>query len=83
VRRESECLQVLDPALEADFNTLRSFKGPDADLWVEATSNDGSVWLVAYSKDNAATEYYVYDRCAPGSLQPRIRLNVSRSCNCQ
>jgi hypothetical protein len=64
------CLQVLDTSLEADFSTLLSFKGPDADLSVEARSNDGSVWLVAYSRDNAATEYYVYDRCAPGSLQP-------------
>jgi hypothetical protein len=57
-------MQVLNPSLEEDFKTLLSVKGADADLSVEARSNDGSVWLVAYSRDNAPTEYYVYDRCA-------------------
>ncbi|KAF6257854.1 Alpha/Beta hydrolase protein [Scenedesmus sp. NREL 46B-D3] len=56
--------QVLESSLQADFQTLLSFKGPDADLAVEARSNDGSVWLVAYSRDDAPTEYYVYDRSA-------------------
>jgi hypothetical protein len=57
------CLQVLEPSLQDDFQTLLSFKGPDADLSVESRSLDGSVWLVAYSRDDAATEYYIYDRC--------------------
>jgi hypothetical protein len=55
-------LQVLDPSLQEDFNMLLTFKGADADLSVEARSLDGTVWLVAYSRDDAATEYYVYDR---------------------
>ncbi|WIA36748.1 hypothetical protein OEZ86_008017 [Tetradesmus obliquus] len=59
--------QVLDPSLQADFKLLLSFKGADADLSVEARSLDGSVWLVAYSRDDAATEYCVYDRSAAGA----------------
>lgn len=61
---------MLDPSLQADFKLLLSFKGADADLSVEARSLDGSVWLVAYSRDDAATEYCVYDRWA-------LRLHMS------
>lgn len=57
-------LQVLAPSVRADFELLTGFKDADADLEVVSCSTDNTVWLVAYVRDDAATEYYMFDRCA-------------------
>src|SRR5207302_402663 len=53
---------VIDPKIQDDFDRLHS---PDTgDLNVITRSDDDTRWLLAYTRDNASTSYYLYDRHA-------------------
>ena len=52
--------QVLDPDYQGDFDYLtRQSRG---DLAITSISQDRQHWVVAYQYDNAATEWFYYDR---------------------
>jgi dipeptidyl aminopeptidase/acylaminoacyl peptidase len=54
--------QVLDPAVQADLDYLRTVAEGDSD--VTARSNDDKHWIVAYQSDSGPVRYYHYDRTA-------------------
>jgi dipeptidyl aminopeptidase/acylaminoacyl peptidase len=56
--------KVLDPAIQADIDFLKSFK--DGEFLVTSRTLDDSQWTVAYILDNGPVKFYRYDRPAAG-----------------
>jgi len=54
--------QVLDPAVQADFDKLATVA--HGDFEVISRTLDDTVWLVAYLLDNGPVRYYHYNRAA-------------------
>lgn len=54
--------QVLDPAVQEDFDKLRTVA--DGDFEIISRTLDDKIWLVAYLLDNGPVRYYHYDRAA-------------------
>lgn len=53
---------ALDPALDADFQTLRSIC--DGDWSIVSRDLADAQWVVAYLRDDGPTRFYLYDRAA-------------------
>jgi dipeptidyl aminopeptidase/acylaminoacyl peptidase len=52
--------QILDPAIESDFEYLRTVA--DGDIEIPSMTLDDRQWIVAYLMDNGPVRYYHYDR---------------------
>lgn len=52
--------KVLDPALEADFDYLRTVA--DGEIQITGRTLDDRRWTVAYLMDNGPVRFYLYDR---------------------
>jgi dipeptidyl aminopeptidase/acylaminoacyl peptidase len=52
--------QVLDPAIQPDFDALRKVR--DGDLSIVSRDLADKTWIVAFILDNAPVSYYLYDR---------------------
>ena len=52
--------QVIDPAVQADFEALAKLR--DGDFSVVSRDLADRTWIVAYTLDNAPVTYYAYDR---------------------
>ncbi len=51
---------ILDPAIQADFDYLHSVT--DGEIQVASQSLDNNHWVVAFVEDNGPVRYYRYDR---------------------
>lgn len=54
--------QVIDPALQADFDYLTTVA--DGDVNINSRTLDDQRWIVVYIMDNGPVRYYAYDRTA-------------------
>jgi dipeptidyl aminopeptidase/acylaminoacyl peptidase len=52
--------QVLDPAVQADFEYLRTVA--DGEITVASRTHDDRRWIVAFLMDNGPVRYYLHDR---------------------
>jgi dipeptidyl aminopeptidase/acylaminoacyl peptidase len=58
--------QVVDPAVQADFDYLGNFA--DGDLAIDTRSSDDKRWVVSYRTSSHPRVYYLYDRSpTPGA----------------
>lgn len=53
--------QFLDPAMEAEFEAIRSEVG-EGEIILASRSLDDSTWTVALTQDDGPVRYYLYDR---------------------
>jgi dipeptidyl aminopeptidase/acylaminoacyl peptidase len=58
---------VLDPALQKDFDYLKTLG--DGDITVASQSRDDKFWVVVLERSDASAKYYLYDRGA-GTASP-------------
>src|SRR5690606_37393148 len=54
--------QILDTAIAADWNFLRSVT--DGEISITSRTRRDNLWTVAYVRDDGPVEYYLYDRAA-------------------
>jgi hypothetical protein len=72
-----DTLQVLDPAIKADWDKLQAFK-PNAVPSIVSRSFDLKHWLVVFTSDNQTTGYYLYK---PGKWPPQLLFEVQPELN--
>ncbi|HXX01788.1 MAG TPA: hypothetical protein VEJ00_11265, partial [Candidatus Acidoferrales bacterium] len=60
--RERRDFQILDPAIQADFDALRKVR--DADISNISRDLKDDKWVVTFEGDNAPVYYYLYDRAS-------------------
>jgi dipeptidyl aminopeptidase/acylaminoacyl peptidase len=57
--KQRKVYQVLNPALQDDFNRICALS--NGDIYTIIRSNDDTKWLVCFIHDIKSTEYYIYD----------------------
>lgn len=60
--------QVLDPALQADFDYLKGLE--DGEMSVSDRTLDDQQWIVVYYKADGPVRYYLYDRANAAAGRP-------------